>query len=282
MRIDAHQHYWKLSRNDYGWLTPELTVLYRDFLPGDLTEQLHQHGINKTIVVQAAPTLEETEFLLSLCEQDETLAGVVGWLDFEADTFRESFAALRKNPYFIGVRIMLQDIDASEFLLRPNVIDHLKFLTRHDFPVDLLIRASQLPVIVKLLEQIPDLKAVIDHIGKPQIAKQEKEPWQQLISEVAAYPNVFCKLSGMVTEADLFNWKESDFSFYIHHALKFFGKKRVMFGSDWPVCLLGANYSQVIDILLHNLPDTLTSDDMDDIFGQNASRFYNLKTSHHT
>ncbi|WP_256761987.1 amidohydrolase [Cohnella sp. WQ 127256] len=282
MRIDAHQHYWKLSRDDYGWLTPELPMLYRDFMPSDLTEQLQKHGINKTIVVQATPTLEETEFLLSLCDQHDTLAGVVGWLDFEATTFKDTFIALRENPYFIGMRLMLQDIDASAYLLRPIVIENLKFLTKHDFPVDLLIKESQLPTIVKLLELIPDLKAVIDHIGKPQIAKQEKAPWEKLISKVAAYPNVYCKLSGMATEADFSIWNESDFSFYINHVIESFGKKRVMFGSDWPVCLLAASYSQVIDILLINLPETVTDNEVDDIFGFNASRFYNLKISHHT
>lgn len=282
MRIDAHQHYWKPSRDDYEWLTPELPILYRDFMPGDLAEQLQKHRINKTVVVQAAPTLEETEFLLSLCSHHDTLAGVVGWLDFEADNFQEMFLTLRENPYFIGIRLMLQDIDASAYVLRTRIIEHLIYLTKHDFPVDLLIKASQLPTIVNLLEQIPDLKAVIDHIGKPQIAKQQRGPWQELISEVATYPNVYCKLSGMVTEADFTNWNEADFNYYIYHVIQSFGMKRVMFGSDWPVCLLAASYSQVVDILLHNLPNTITNDEMDDIFGHNASRFYNLKKSLHT
>lgn len=282
MRIDAHQHYWKLSRRDYRWLTPELPILYRDFMPSDLMEQLHKHGISRTVVVQAAPTVEETVFLLSLCDQHDTLAGVVGWLDFEADTFQKMFLALRKTPYFIGVRLMLQDIDATAYVLRPKIIEHLKFLTKHDFPVDLLIKASQLPTIVKLLERIPDLKAVIDHIGKPQITKQEREPWQELISKVATYPNVYCKLSGMATEADFTNWSEVDFNYYINHVINSFGMKRVMFGSDWPVCLLAASYTQVVDILLNNLPHTITNDEMDDIFGHNACRFYKLKTSHHT
>lgn len=276
MRVDAHQHYWKISRKDYGWLTPELPLLYRDFMPDDLTEQLQKHEISRTVVVQAAPTVEETEFLLSLCDQHDTLAGVVGWLDFEVDNFQDMFLSLRENPYFIGVRLMLQDIDASEYVLRPKIIEHLRFLTKHDFPVDLLIKANQLPTIVKLLELIPDLKAIIDHIGKPLIAKQEKAPWQELIFNIAAYPNVYCKLSGMVTESDFSNWHESDFSFYIKHAIESFGMKRVMFGSDWPVCLLAASYSQVIDILLNNLPKTVTDNEVDDIFGLNASRIYKM------
>ncbi|KRE98505.1 amidohydrolase [Paenibacillus sp. Soil766] len=276
MRIDAHQHYWKLSRGDYGWLTPELPVLYRDYMPDDLTKELIHNGITKTIVVQAAPSVEETLFLLSLCERYDTLAGVVGWLDFEAETFQEMFTSLRANPYFVGIRIMLQDIDAASYVFRPQVMANLKFLAEQEFPVDLLIKSNQLPTIVTMLELIPNLKAVVDHIGKPQIAIQEKEPWQVLISEVAAYPNVYCKLSGMVTEADFTNWKESDFTGYIRHAIEAFGTNRVMFGSDWPVCLLAASYAQVFDILNNNLPIELTEEEKEDIFGNNASRFYNL------
>ncbi|OAS23485.1 amidohydrolase family protein [Paenibacillus oryzisoli] len=276
MRIDAHQHYWKLSRGDYGWLSPELPVLYRDYLPDDLTKELIHNGITKTIAVQAAPTVEETAYLLSLCERHDTIAGVVGWLDFDSNTFQELYATLRPNPYFVGIRIMLQDIDADSYVFRPQVIANLQFLAEQQFPVDLLIKSHQFPAIVKMLERIPTLKAVIDHIGKPQIAIQEKEQWQASLVEVAAYPNIYCKLSGMVTEADHSNWKESVFTGYIRHTLDVFGGKRVMFGSDWPVCLLAASYSQVLDIVNRNLPIELTDDEKEDIFGNNASRFYNL------
>lgn len=276
MRIDAHQHYWKLSRGDYGWLTPELPTLYKDFLPDDLSEQLKLQGIDKTIVVQASATIEETVFLLNLCEQHESIAGVVGWLDFAAEDFQLRFYSFHKNPRFIGIRLILQDIDAAEFIQRPNVIENLIYLAKQDFPLDLLFKANQFPTIIKLLELVPTLHAVIDHIGKPQVSKKEQVPWYGYIAEAAKYPNVYCKLSGMVTEANLTNWQKTDFSFYISHVIKSFGMKRVMFGSDWPVCLLAASYSQVVDILLHNLPDSITDSQKDDIFGNNALRFYRL------
>ncbi|WP_313638850.1 amidohydrolase family protein [Paenibacillus sp.] len=280
MRIDAHQHYWQLSRNDYGWLTPEVPTLYRDFMPNDLTESLIRHGLTKTIVVQAAATVEETEFLLSLCQTHVSIAGVVGWLDFEQDNFVETFERLRKNPYFIGVRLMLQSIDAAEYLQRPLVFHHLKWLETLGFPVDLLIHASQFPAVLKLLELVPNLNAVIDHIGKPQISQQVISPWQEWVTEVAQYPQVYCKLSGMVTEGNISDWVESDFNFYVMHATKAFGLNRVMFGSDWPVCLLAASYDQAVSILLNNLPKALTEQELDDVFGNNAIRFYQLEISH--
>lgn len=277
MRIDAHQHYWKLSRGDYEWLTPELSVLYKDYLPDNLTKELLQNGITKTIAVQAAPTVEETAYLLSLCEQNDTIAGVVGWLDFDSNTFQDLYASFRANPYFVGIRIMLQDIDADSYVFRPQVIANLQFLAEQQFPVDLLIKSHQFPTIIKMLELIPTLIAVIDHIGKPQITIQEKAQWEVSLAAVASYPNIYCKLSGMVTEADHSNWKEADFTDYIRHTLEVFGGKRVMFGSDWPVCLLAASYSEVLDIVNHNLPIELTDEEKEDIFGYNASRFYKLE-----
>ncbi|NIK78754.1 L-fuconolactonase [Paenibacillus castaneae] len=278
MRIDAHQHYWQLSRNDYGWLTPESPTLYRDYMPNDLEQLLKGHGITKTIVVQAAATVEETEFLLSLCETHHSIAGVVGWLDFEQDNFVETFERLRENRYFIGVRIMLQSIDASNYLQRPQVIHHLRWLEKSGFPVDLLFHSVQFPAILKLLELVPNLNAVVDHIGKPQISQQEVSPWQEWITEVAEYPQMYCKLSGMVTEGNIADWVESDFSFYVKHVVKAFGLKRVIFGSDWPVCLLAASYDQTVSVLLNNLPDELTKQQLNDVFGNNAIHFYQLET----
>ncbi|MEK4350003.1 amidohydrolase family protein [Paenibacillus sp. FSL R5-0475] len=280
MRIDAHQHYWQLSRGDYGWPTPEVPLLYRDFMPDDLTESLLRHGITKTIVVQAAATVEETEFLLSLCETHDSIAGVVGWLDLEQDNFAETFELLRKYPHFIGLRLMLQSIDADEYLQRPHVIHHLKWLETMGFPVDLLIHAAQFPAVLKLLKLVPNLHAVIDHIGKPQISQQESSPWQEWVTEVAQYSQMYCKLSGMVTEANMATWVESDFNFYIKHVIHAFGLNRVIFGSDWPVCLLAASYDQTVSILLNNLSEALTERELDDVFGNNAIRFYQLETSH--
>ncbi|ULL15063.1 amidohydrolase [Paenibacillus sp. H1-7] len=276
MRIDAHQHYWKLDRGDYDWLTPESTVLYRDFLPEQLKEHLQANGIDKTIVVQAAATVAETEFMLKLAEDNDTIAGVVGWLDLEDAGFRSDYERLKPNRYFKGIRIMLQDID-MEFAFRPAVLEALRFFEREQFPVDLLIKTHQLEKTVKLLEQLPKLHAVIDHIAKPVISAQQTEPWKALMAQIAAeHPNVYCKLSGMVTEADHENWQEEHFVPYVRHVVEHFGPQRVMYGSDWPVCLLAAEYSEVYKLLEHTLPSGLTSTDLEDIFGNNAARFYKL------
>ncbi|WP_028549778.1 amidohydrolase family protein [Paenibacillus sp. UNC451MF] len=276
MRIDAHQHYWKLDRGDYDWLTPESTVLYKDFLPEQLNEHLKANGINKTVVVQAAPTLAETEFMLSLAEKSETIAGVVGWLDLEDESYKEQYARLKQNPYFKGIRIMLQDID-MEYAFRPAVLEALRFFEQEQFPIDLLIKTHQLEATAKLLKLLPNLRGVIDHIAKPIISEQQLEPWKTYIAQIASEnPNIYCKLSGMVTEADHLNWQKEHFIPYVHHVVSQFGPQRVMYGSDWPVCLIAAEYDEVYKLLELTLPNTLSVSDLEDVFGLNASRFYRL------
>ncbi|MBE1440721.1 amidohydrolase family protein [Paenibacillus sp. OAS669] len=276
MKIDAHQHYWKLDRGDYGWLTPDSGVLYRDYLPEQLNDHLKANGISKTVVVQAAPTLAETEFMLSLAEQSETIAGVVGWLDLEDSSYKEHYARLKQNPYFKGIRVMLQDID-MEYAFRPAVLEALRFFEREQFPIDLLIKMHQLEDTVKLLKQLPDLRGVIDHIAKPFISEQQLEPWSTYMAQIASdYPNIYCKLSGMVTEADHQNWREEHFVPYVQHVVSRFGPQRIMYGSDWPVCLLAAEYDDVYKLLESTLPDSLTPSDLEDVFGHNAARFYRL------
>lgn len=275
MKIDAHQHYWQLSRGDYGWLTPELQVLYRDFLPGDLEAILREHGFDKSIVVQAAATTEETEFLLGLAERFESIAGVVGWLDFESDQFEQQLERFLEHPKFIGVRIMLQSIEDPEYVLQPHIVDRLWMLADRDFPVDLLVKEQQLSAIAKLVKAIPHLRGVIDHIGKPNIAGGELNLWAKWMEEIASNPNIYCKLSGMVTEADHQQWTSGDFEAYILHVIQVFGSKRLLYGSDWPVCLLAASYSQVVEVVNSSLSN-LTVEERKDIFGHNAISFYKL------
>lgn len=277
MRVDAHQHYWKLERGDYGWLTPNLKKLYRDYLPADLLATLQAQRIDKTIVVQAAPTVAETEYLLELCEQEETLVGVVGWLDLDASDFSQHYTRLRNNPYFIGLRPMLQDIADDMYILRPRVMRSLQQLAEDQFPLDLLVHPRHLPHVITMLEQVPGIRAVVDHLAKPNIAEGILDPWRSDIAQIAQYPNVYCKLSGMVTEAQHERWTATDFIPYVQHILSIFGSKRTMFGSDWPVCLLAArDYGQVIHLLEDVLPEDLTALDRDNIFGLNALEFYKI------
>jgi L-fuconolactonase len=275
-KVDAHQHYWKVDRGDYGWLTSETGVLYRDYLPADLKPLLAECGISHSIAVQAAPTVAETEFLLSLCEEEPTLAGVVGWLDLEADDFPAQFIRLRRNPYFVGLRPMLQDLEDDAYILRPKVVESLKLLASHEFPLDLLVYPRHLPYVLQLIDKLPELRAVIDHAAKPNIAGSVLEPWRGLMKDIAAHPNIYCKLSGMVTEADHHRWRLEHFIPYVHHVLECFGTSRVMFGSDWPVCLLAAGYGDVYRLLQEAVPSGLSETEAGRLFGGNALEFYRL------
>lgn len=276
MRIDAHQHYWRIDRGDYGWIGPELPVLYRDYMPSDLAPHLKEHNLNATIVVQAAQTLEETAYLLSLSEESESIAGVVGWLDLNDPNFLLHYQRFCKHPKYVGFRVMIQEMPDANRILEPHFIEALQYFAEHDVPVDLLVVSHQLAPVIELLDQVPGLRAVIDHIAKPRIADGVLEPWRSQMAAIAKRPNVYCKLSGMVTEADHNKWKREDFAAYIQHVLEIFGTDRVMFGSDWPVCLLAANYEEVVEVLTHSLPETWTQHDNDRLFGLNAKGFYKL------
>ncbi|MCQ4085467.1 amidohydrolase [Saccharibacillus sp. JS10] len=274
MRIDAHQHYWKIQRGDYGWITPELPVLYRDFLPVDFEPLLQKHQLGGSILVQAAPTLEETEYILSLADENPSILGVVGWIDLFDPDHRTHYNKFRTHPKFRGFRIMIQDMEDPSKMLIPSFVDALRGYAAEQVPIDLLLTSPQMEITLQLLEKVPNLYGVIDHIAKPQIAKGEFESWASNLSQFAKYPGLFCKLSGMVTEANPSGWKPEDFVPYVRHVLKAFGPERVMFGSDWPVCLLAADYDQVVDILEQALPPAWSQADRDLLFGENAKRFY--------
>jgi len=276
LRIDAHQHYWKINRGDYGWITPHITTLYKDFLPDDLMLHLQEHQIEQTILVQAAPTIEETEFLLELSNENESIAGVVGWLDLEKPNYQTQFSQFEKHPKFLGFRLMIQDMPDETVILKEDYIGSLRYFAEKDVPIDLLFVHHQLPAVIQLLEKVPNLRGVVDHIGKPNIAQQVFDPWKNEISQIAKYKNIYCKLSGMITEAEQDQWKLDDFTVYIQHIISEFGVDRIMFGSDWPVCLLAGSYDDVVRILEHSLPKNISEADVNKLFGENAKRFYKL------
>jgi L-fuconolactonase len=278
MRIDSHQHYWRVDRGDYHWMTPQAGVLYRDYLPADLHPLLSLHGIQKTIVVQAAQTYAETNFLLELAAKDDSIAGVVGWLDMDSPDFRQQFERYRKHAKFVGIRPMLQDIADDKWILRPQVLDSLRLMANADFPFEFLTHPRHLPFVLQVLDQVPELRAVIDHISKPEIRAGKLEPWKHWIAEASRHKNLYCKLSGMITEADHHCWSVSDLRPYVEHVFECFGPDRVMFGSDWPVCLLAGSYDQVVAALQEILSPMLSADTERKIFGENAERFYKLKS----
>lgn len=281
MRIDSHQHYWKPARGDYHWMSPAAPVLYRDYLPEDLRPSLEKHRIDKTVLVQAEQTVAETDFLLDLAAANDSIAGVVGWLDMGDPGFAQKFEHYKTHPKFVGLRPMLHDIADDQWILRPEVLDALGVVVDSDFAFDFLTFPRHLPFVLQALESVPGLRAVVDHISKPDIRGKQLEPWKTLIAEAAGYPNLYCKLSGMITEADHERWSIDDLRPYIEHVVDCFGMDRVMFGSDWPVCLLAGSYDQVIEALEEDLSGRLDKDAERKVFGENAIRFYKLATEAH-
>ena len=275
MKIDAHQHYWVTSRTDYGWLKPTLGRIYADYMPEQLKPHLEKYGIEQSVIVQAAPTVEETEFLLQIADREPTVAGVVGWLDLEADGFEQEWHQLRANPKFIGIRPMIQDLP-SDWIMKPHVIRHFELLAAAQFPVDLQANPRHLPYISELLERVPSLRAVVDHLAKPPISEGVLEPWGAYMRQIAAYPNTMCKLSGMVPEQLDAPWSGKAIRPFARSVVDAFGKQRVMFGSDWPVCLFSATYDQVVELFEYCLGEDWTEEEKTAVFGDNAARFYGL------
>ncbi|MBT5874682.1 MAG: amidohydrolase family protein [Candidatus Latescibacteria bacterium] len=275
MRIDSHQHFWKVERGDYDWMSPDFEVLYRDYLPEDLLPQIDAHQIDRTVLVQAAQTVAETEFILGLAEGNDRIAGVVGWLDMEADDFEAQLARYRANPKLVGIRPVIHDISDDSWMIRPKVLNSLKHLADQDFPFDFLTYSRHLPYVIQVLEEVPDLRAIMDHISKPEIKAGNMAPWQELMSEVASHPNVYCKISGMITEADHDSWSFIDVIPYMRHVCDSFGHERIVYGSDWPVCLLAGSYDEVIG-LAEQFSANWSEEEQRKFFGDNARAFYKL------
>lgn len=276
MRIDGHQHFWRVDRGDYHWMDSSVPVLCRDYLPGDLRPHLRRHRIDRTILVQAAQTVAETDYLLDLAAENDFIAGVVGWLDMESADFPRQFERYRQNRHFIGLRPMLQDIPDPAWIVRPQVLKSLQLVADADFPFEFLTYTRHLPYVAQALESVGPLRAVIDHISKPEIREGGLEPWKRLMAQLAQHKNLYCKLSGMITEADPLHWIADDLRPYIEHAVDCFGWDRVIFGSDWPVCLLAGSYDQVIEALTEVLQPGMDATCETKLFGRNAEQFYKL------
>jgi L-fuconolactonase len=276
MRIDAHQHYWKVARGDYDWMSaPAVASIRRDFLPRDLLPALARHRIERTIVVQAAATTAETDFLLDLADTEASIAGVVGWLDLDASDFPSALARYRARPKFLGIRPMLEDLPDDRFLVHPRVLEHLGELARAGGTLDLLVLPRHLPIVPLALERVPAIRAVVDHCAKPDLRGASLDAWRSGIARIAEFPNVMCKLSGLVTEAPI-GAPASAFAPAVEHVLRHFGADRLLFGSDWPVCTLAAPYDRVVTLLGEVLGSNLEGGVERGIYGENAARFYGL------
>ncbi|WP_437231152.1 amidohydrolase family protein [Planctomicrobium sp. SH661] len=276
-RIDAHQHFWQLSQPfDTSWLrTPAHEPICRDFLPEDLKPHLDRCGIAKSIFVQTQHRLEENRWALGLADRHDFLAGVVGWVDLASPDCERQLEEFRQHPKFVGVRHVTQDEPDDDFIIRPDVVRGLKILEKHRVPFDLLFYVKHLKHAATLARLLPELPMVIDHLSKPNIKAQSISDWLPHLTAAAQFPNVYCKISGMVTEADWKNWRPDDLKPYVDHVLEQFGPERCMFGSDWPVCELAGDYETVFAATERCLSG-LSQADTENIFGRTAQRFYNL------
>lgn len=281
-RIDAHHHLWDLAARPQDWLEgPDMAAIHRDFTLADLSAETAAGRIDRTVLVQVLPDLDETVEFLALADDSGLVAGVVGWADLTAGPVEEILAGLHAVPggdKLVGIRHLVQGEPDPAWLNRPDVRRGLRAVAEADLVYDLLTLPHQLPAAVATVRALPQLTFVLDHLSKPPIASGETEPWASRLRELAAEPNVFCKLSGMVTEADRGRWRVEDLRPYAEAVLEAFSPARVMFGSDWPVCLLAASYSEVCDAA-DQLTAHLDADERADVFGGTAVRAYGLAAS---
>ncbi len=273
MKIDAHQHFWTYRQETHGWIDGTMTVIRRDFLPVDLESELLAAGFDGCIAVQAAQTVEETEWLLGLAGRHRFIRGVVGWVDLRAADLEPSLSRLARHPKLAGIRHIAQSEPDPWYLVSPEFLRGLRALAAHDLTYDVLVRDFQLPAAIELADTVPSQRFVLDHLGKPRIRERLREPWGTHLRELAARPNVFCKLSGLVTEADWSRHRPADFAPYLDAALDAFGPSRLLIGSDWPVCLLAASYRATLDLVLAHLA-SLSDSERAAILGGTALRAY--------
>jgi len=274
-RIDSHQHFWHYHPTRDAWITDDMGAIQRDFLPGDLKPLMDANGVSGCVAVQADQSEAETSLLLDLADQYSFIRGVVGWVDLQAVDVSDRLAHFSRYPKLKGIRHIVQAEEDPRFLLRPAFMAGVEALAAYGFTYDILVKPPQLEAVTEFVASFPTQPFVIDHLAKPYIKAGAREPWANQLSAIAKYSHVYCKLSGMVTEADWAAWKPADFTFYIQHILDAFGPGRVMFGSDWPVCNVAAQYHEVVG-LVGQAVDHLSPHDQELIWHRNAVDFYRL------
>ena len=277
MRVDAHQHFWQYNPAEHTWMTEKMMALRHDFLPADLEPLLKASGFDGCITVQVRQSLEETCWLLELAEQNDFVKGVVGWVDLCSPDLPEQLERFEKHPKLVGVRHLVQDEPDDEFLLREEFGRGIARLAASDLTYDLLLYPRHLRAAVKLVAEFPDQSFVLDHIAKPSIAAGLISPWEQDLRELAMFENVYCKLSGMVTEAKWRRWQPKEFKPYLDVVFESFGAERLMIGSDWPVCTLSADYAEAVGVVLEYV-ERLEPGERKGVMGENCARFYGVET----
>jgi L-fuconolactonase len=274
MKIDSHQHFWKYEAQIDSWITDEMTVIQRNFLPSDLKVFLDKFGFDGCVVVQSRQNDEHNYFLLGLAEQNHFIKGVVGWIDLQSPRLEEQLTIYSQSKKLKGFRHVLQS-EPPGFMTQPSFIAGVATLAKYGFAYDLLITSSQLSEALSFVSQIPETKIIIDHIAKPAIHKQELQEWRNNMLEISKHPNTYCKVSGMVTESHWHRWKKNDFYPYLDAVSEFFGASRMLYGSDWPVCLLAASYEDQLNIV-EDYFSGFSQHERDQIFGLTAIATYGL------
>lgn len=275
MRIDSHQHFWRYEPARYPWIGERMGVLKRDYLPHDLEPLLAASGIDGTVAVQAQQARAETDWLLELADRHAFIRGVVGWADLRSNDVAAELARLGRRPKLVGVRHIVHDEPDDDFLLRPDFRRGLARLREHGLVYDLLLFPKHLTRALRVVEELPDQPFVLDHIAKPGIRDGLFSPWREDLRRLAAFPNVSCKLSGMVTEARWEAWRPEDLQPYLDAVLEAFGANRLMIGSDWPVCTLAGDYARTMGVVV-DWTARLSAADRSGILGWNAARIYGL------
>ena len=276
MKLDAHQHFWHYTPADYGWIGPDMQVLQKDHLPPNLALLTKSVDIEGTVAVQARQSLAETEWLLNLAERYTLLRGVVGWVDLRSPDLRSQLERFSAHPKLVGVRHVVQDEPDDQFMLRDDFMRGIGLLADFNLTYDILIFARHLPIACELVKKFPNQPFVLDHIAKPLIKTGQITPWDADLRRLAALPNVYCKVSGMVTEANWSTWQPADFRPYLDVIFEAFGPARLMFGSDWPVCTVAGSYEQVVKLVADYIQQ-LSSTEQAQIWGETAQKFYGLE-----
>ncbi len=272
--IDTHQHFWNYDTTRHDWINEEMRAIRKNFLPEQLAPILKENKVDGCVSVQVDQTTEETDFLLALAKEHSFIKGVVGWVDLRASNLEDTLENYRDAKALKGFRHIIQG-QAAGFMLQPNLIQGLKKLATRNYTYDLLIYAPQLKEANEFIKQVTELPIVIDHVAKPNIKDSEMEDWKKEITALAKYPNVYCKISGMATEANWETWTMAGLQPYLDTVVEAFGTERIMFGSDWPVCLVASSYAKWLNGV-QNYFNTFSSTEQEAIFAGNAIKFYKL------
>jgi L-fuconolactonase len=276
MKIDSHQHFWIYNPSEYGWISNDMEILQRNYLPDQLQTELFSIGFDGSIVVQARQSQEETKWILNLAEQNSFIKGVVGWVDLCSPGIEEELIQFSGHPKLVGLRHVIHDEPDDNFILRKDFLNGIAYLKKFGLTYDILIFPRHLPNAIQFVSQFPEQLFVLDHLAKPLIKDKKVSPWREDIEKLARFKNVYCKLSGMVTEANVKNWKQEDLIPYLDIVFAAFGTDRLMIGSDWPVCRVAGLYKQVMEVVLDYI-ESYPAEDKNKILGKNALKAYQLK-----